>query len=93
MQGGIGWNLSISGVDRDPCVRVLSDVPVSRNWYKIVSNVYENLIYIKFCIKIVGFNSSYSANAEPFWKQRYPWKASETYVCSYYYLKLIIFNF
>ena len=42
MQGGVGWNLSILGVDRDPCVRVLSDVPVSRNWYKNVLKLYES---------------------------------------------------
>jgi len=28
-------------------------------------------IYIKFCIKIVGLNSSYSGNIQPIWKQRY----------------------
>ena len=40
MKGGIGGNLSILGVDRDP---FLSDVPVSRDWYETVSNLYENL--------------------------------------------------
>ena len=44
MKGGIDWNLSILGVDRE---RVLSDVPVSRKWYKTMSNLYENVyIYI-----------------------------------------------
>ena len=42
MQGGVGWNLSILGVDPDPC-GVLSDVPVSRNWYKTVSNVRKSI--------------------------------------------------
>ena len=36
---------------------VLSDVPVSRNWYKTVSNLYKNL-FIYFCIKVVVLNRS-----------------------------------
>ena len=36
MKGGIG----ILGVDRDPWV-----VPVTKNWYKTISNFYENLKY------------------------------------------------
>jgi len=42
MKGGIGRNLRISGVEQ-----YLSDVPVSRNWYKTVSKFGENsYIYI-----------------------------------------------
>ena len=53
--------------------RHLTDVPVSRNWYKTVSKTYENL-YMKFCIciKVVGLNRSYSTNTKPIWKRRYP---------------------
>ena len=47
MKGGIGWNLSILGVDRDRW-EFLSYVPVSRNWYKTVSNLYENLYIYNF---------------------------------------------
>jgi len=38
MKGGIGWNLRISVVERH-----LSDVPVSRNWYKTKSKLYQNV--------------------------------------------------
>ena len=34
-------------------MRVLSDVPVLRNWYKTVSNLYKKTIYTRFYIKIV----------------------------------------
>ena len=45
-KGGLGWNLIILGVDRDSWEFYdLSDVPVSRNWYKTVSNLCENYIY------------------------------------------------
>ena len=42
-------------------LQVLSDLPVSRNWYKTVSNLYKNQANTKFCAKIVGLNRSYSA--------------------------------
>ena len=42
MKGGIGWNLRISGVEH------LSDVPVSKNWYKTMSKLYENLYIYNF---------------------------------------------
>ena len=42
MKGGIGWNLKISGVERY-MLRLLSDVPVSRNWSKTVSKLSEKL--------------------------------------------------
>ena len=37
IKGGIGWNLRTSGV-----LRVLSDVPVSRNLYKLCPNYTKN---------------------------------------------------
>ena len=54
-------------------MKVISDVPVSKNWYKTVSNLYKNsYIFIQFYIEIVGLNRSYSANMQPIWKRRYP---------------------
>ena len=47
MKGGIGWKLRISGVEQY-IIRHLSDVPVSRNWYKTVSKLYENLYIWNF---------------------------------------------
>jgi len=44
MNGGIGWNLSILGVS--------SDVPVSRNSYQTVSDLYEDLYKIKNVYKL-----------------------------------------
>ena len=44
-------------------IRVLSDVPISRHWYKTVS---------KFCLRFVVLNRSYSTNTQPIWKQLYP---------------------
>ena len=41
-----------------------SDVPVSINWYKNVSKLYENL-YIQLCLKLVGLKRSYSENMQP----------------------------
>ena len=42
-------------------IKHLSDVPVSRNWYKTVSKLCENSIWIK----VVGLNRLYSANTQP----------------------------
>ena len=53
-------------------LKVISDVPVSRNLYKTVSNLYEISYYIQFWIEIVSLNRLYSANTQPIWKQRYP---------------------
>ena len=43
-------------------IRHLSDVPVSRNWYKTVSNLYENsyicIFYKSFSIKQIIFSKS-----------------------------------
>ena len=39
--GDVGWNLRTSEVDRD-LQELYTDVPVSRNWYKTESNLYEN---------------------------------------------------
>ena len=58
-------------------MRVLSDVPLSRNWYKTMSKLYENLFIHKILYKkTVGSNRSYS----------------ETLVWFYYYLNLIIYH-
>ena len=67
MKGGIGWTLPILGLIPDPIKFYLMFL-VSRNWYKTVSNLYENTyIYIQLYIEIIGLNSSYSANAQPIW--------------------------
>ena len=61
MKGGIGWNLSILGVDRDP--------------WEFYLMLLSREIDIKLCqiyTKIVGLNGSYSANTQPIWKRRYP---------------------
>ena len=49
-------------------IRHLSDVPVSRNWYK---TVIRNFIYMQFLKKVVGLNISYSMYTQPIWKRRY----------------------
>ena len=43
-------------------MKVLSDVPVSRNWYKTVSNLYENSYIYNFenYKTIIGANLSYN---------------------------------
>ena len=48
MKGGIGWNLSENLRRWMIHLRLLSDVPVSRNWYKTVSNLYENSYICNF---------------------------------------------
>ena len=47
MKGGIGWNLRILGVETIT-LRQISDVPVSRSWYKTVSKLYENSCICNF---------------------------------------------
>ena len=42
----------------------LSDVPVSRNLYKTVSNCIRKFIYMQFCIKVVVSNKSFSTNTQ-----------------------------
>ena len=52
-------------------IRVLSKVPVMKNWYKNYTEMY---IYIlKFCLRFIKLNRSYSTNAQAIWKQRYKW--------------------
>ena len=63
-------------------IKHLSNVPVSRNGYKTVSNLYENSYIFVICIKVL--NISYSTNMQPIWKRRYPTGAWESKVCSYY---------
>ena len=57
--GGVGWNLKISGGEW-----YLSDVPVLRNWYETVKFI-RKFIYMQFCIKVVVLNRSYSTNMQP----------------------------
>ena len=60
----------ILGVDRDQWEFYL----MFFSWEidKKCCQIYTKMIYIKFCIKIVGWNGSYSANIQPIRKQRYP---------------------
>ena len=57
-------------------MRVLSDVPVSRNWYKLCQ-IYTNICMFKSLYKKVGLNGSYSSYTQPIWKRRYPRWAKE----------------
>ena len=59
MNGGLGWNLNRFGVWSQP-IWVLSDVPVSRKWYKTVSTLYQNLYIWDVVKKSNVFNRSYS---------------------------------
>ena len=72
-------------------IRHLSDVPVSRNWYKTVSR---KSICTQFGIKVVIINCrSYSTNTQPIWKLLYPTGAWESQVCSYYNFLILILHF
>ena len=74
-------------------IRHLSDITVSRNLYKTVSNLYENSYTYNFLIKVVGLSRSYSANTKPIWKRIYPTETWESQVCSRYDYLIFIFNF
>ena len=43
-------------------IKVISDVPVSRNLYKNCVKIIPKRIYVRFCIKFVLLNRSYSTN-------------------------------
>ena len=73
-------------------MRHLSDVPVSRNWYKTASKLYQN-IYIRFRIKVVVLNRPYSANTQPIWKWLYPTGAWEFQICSFYNVYAVLYQF
>ena len=60
-------------------IRHLSDVSVSRNWYKTVSKLYENSLTCKFVL-----NRSYSANTQAILKRLYSPETWESQVCSHY---------
>ena len=51
-------------------------------------------IYIRFCIRVVMINISYSTNAQPIWKLLYPTGAWESQICSCYNFLILfcIFN-
>ena len=52
-------------------IRVLSEVPVMKNWYKNYTEMY---IYIlRFCLRFIKLYRSYLTNAQAIWKQRYKW--------------------
>ena len=73
-------------------IRHLSDVPVSRNWYKTVK-IIPKRIYIRFRIRVVVLNGSYSTNTQPIWKLLYPIGAWESQICSCYNFSLFILHF
>ena len=88
MKGGIGCNLrTLNDTSKT------SDVPVSRNGYKTVSKLYQN-VYMRFCIRFVVLNRSYSTNTKPIWKWLYPTGAGESQICSCYSFLILfcIFN-
>ena len=86
MKGGIGWNLRSSSVKR-----YISDVPVSRNWYKTVSKVYQYKYIWDF--RVVVLNRSNSTNTQPIWKWLYPTGAWESKICSFYNVLIFILHF
>ena len=70
MKGGIDWNLSYLGVDRNPCefyLMFLSREIDKKNCVKFI----QKSVYTKFCIKFVGLDRSYPANTQLIWKRRY----------------------
>ena len=74
-------------------IRHLSDVPVSRNWDKTVSKLYQN-VYIRFRIKFVVINRPYSTITQPISKLLYPTGAWGSQICSCYNFLILfcIFN-
>ena len=54
-------------------IRLLS---VSRNWYKTLSKLYQN-VYMRFCIRFVVLNRPYSTNTQPIRKWLYSTRAWE----------------
>ena len=62
-------NLSILGVDWDPSEFLSREIIIK------LCKIYSK---IKFCIKIVSLNGSYSGNTQPIGKQRYPRGSLET---------------
>ena len=72
MKECIGWNLSFLGVNWDPLEFYL--MFLSRE-----IDIKLCQIYIKYWIKSVDLNGSYSANTLPIWKRRYPRGACKTF--------------
>ena len=58
MKGGVGWNLSNLGVDRNPCEVYLMFLSREID-KKNCLNIIQKSVYTKFCIKIVGLEKSY----------------------------------
>ena len=83
MNGGISWNLRISGVDWDISEFYLMFLSVEID-IKMRQN-YTKTYICKICIRFVVLHRLYSVNKQLIWKQRYPRGAWEVQVCSYYY--------
>ena len=69
IKGGTGWNLRISGIEQ-----YIEDI------YLIIPK----RIYMRFCMRFVVLNRSYSTNTQPIWKWLYPTEAWESQICSCY---------
>ena len=67
MKGGIDWKLITLALDRDPWKLYL--MFLSQEIDLQLCQIYTKLIYIQFCIKVVGLNRSNSANMQPIWKR------------------------
>ena len=50
------------------------------NGITLCQNYTKTYIYVRFCIRFVVLNRSYSADKQSIWKQRYPRGAWETQV-------------
>ena len=59
MKEGIGWKLITLAI-------------AAHESYIWCAKFIRKLIYIQFCIKVVGLNRSNSANKQPIWKRWYP---------------------
>ena len=76
-------------------IRHLSYIPVSRNWHKTVIKIIPKRTYVRFCIKVVALNRSYSTNTQPIWKQLYPTGSWEYFRFAHiiiFYFAFCIFN-
>ena len=57
MKGGIGWNLSYLGVNRNPCEFYLMFLSREID-QKNCANIIQKSVIDKFCIKFVDLNRS-----------------------------------
>ena len=51
-------------------MKVISDVPISRNWYT-TCQIYTKINIYTILYKVVGLKRSNSANKQPIWKRWY----------------------